>query len=84
MLQFWVSSLQSLNMGPIFHEKIPNYGFDFQNFLGSHLVYEMGTLFLEISLNMGTYFLKNYPLNMGMGFELPRPIQIRVPPSPEK
>ena len=32
MRQFWVGFLQEIpNMGPIFHEKIPDYGSDFQN-----------------------------------------------------
>ena len=59
----------ALNMGPIFHEKIPNYGSDFQNFPGFAMIrcvsvakpYEMGTFLLKKSLNMGTIFEKNYP-----------------------
>ena len=59
---FWE---KSLNMGPIFHEKIPNYGSDFQNFPGFAENFEKiaknGSLFSEKSLNMGTFFEKNYP-----------------------
>ena len=68
-------------MGPIFHEKISNYGSDFQNFhwdptkFGVFFVaklQEMGT-FSEKSLNMGTYFFFKLPLNIGIqcGLELP-------------
>ena len=40
-----------LNMGPIFHEKIPKYGSDFQNFPEN--------LEKKKLLKMGTFFLKN-------------------------
>ena len=63
-------------MGPIFHEKIPNYGSSFQNF---EKIAKNGYLFSEKSLNMGTFFWEKLPLNMGMGPKLlaahPRPIQ---------
>ena len=70
-------------MGPIFHEKIPNYGSDFQNFPGfaikPHKIWcafvaksqEMGTFLRKKSLNMGACFLEKLPLNMSMGLELP-------------
>ena len=55
-------------MGPIFHEKIPNCGSDFQNFLGFATNPENfgknaknGYLFLKKSLNMGTFFGKITP-----------------------
>ena len=67
---FWK---KSLSMGPIFHSKIPKHGSDFQNFPGfAYWTLEnlenlecfcgkIGTFFSEKSLNMGTYFWKNYP-----------------------
>ena len=39
-------------MGPIFHENIPNYGSDFQNF-------ENFVCFVAKSQEMGTFFWKN-------------------------
>ena len=41
---------KSLNMGPIFQEKIPKCGSDFQNFPEN---------FEKKLLKMGTFFLKN-------------------------
>ena len=56
-------------MGPIFHEKIPKHGSDFQNFPGFAMrtpenfekIAKNGSLFSEKSLNMGTFLGKKYP-----------------------
>ena len=76
---------KSLDMGPIFHEKIRNYGsnlFEPRKILKR--IAKNGYRISEKSLNMGTFFLEKLPFNMGMGPELPavypRPIQIWVPP----
>ena len=63
---------KSLNMGPTFHAKIPNYGSDAQYFCGVRIFWKfrgflwqnrkkMVPLFWKNSLNMDTYFRKNYP-----------------------
>ena len=56
-------------MGPIFHEKIPNYGSNFQNFPGARYanpknfekIAKNGYLFSEKTLKMGTFFGKITP-----------------------
>ena len=62
-----VFSKKSVNMDPIFQEKIPNHVLIFKI---SHPRFT----------KMGTFFQKNQPLNMGMGLEqpaaYPQPIQI--------
>ena len=74
--QFWVFLQEINNNGSHFHEKIPNYGSDFQKFSGICIAnpekfWEFGVflwqnrtkwvLFSEKSLNMGTFFGENYP-----------------------
>ena len=62
----------SLSMGPIFHEKIPNYGSDVQNLqcvLWPNC--KKWVPFSDKFLNKGTYFCKKLPQNMGIGLELP-------------
>ena len=44
-------------MGPIFHEKIRNYGSDY----GNEKITKIGYFFSEKSLNMGTFVGENYP-----------------------
>ena len=63
-----VSCKISINMGPIFNKKILNCGSDVLNWeiLKIWCVFvaksqEMGTCFFFKSINMGTYFRKNYP-----------------------
>ena len=72
-------------MGPIFHEKIPSYGSVFLNFSRDRIVnprnFSKISVFLwqnhkkwtptfgKKSLDMGTYFLKKFFLDMGMGLE---------------
>ena len=77
---FWK---KSLNMGPIFHAKIPNYGFDFIGVFLWQNRKKWVPFFGKIP-NHGYLFLEKLPLSMGMGFELPvtdpRLIQSWKPP----
>ena len=69
-------------MGPIFHEKIPYYGFWFSKFC--RVLYgkfwKIAKNGYYFSVTNGYFFLEKLPLNMGMVHELsvahPRPIQI--------
>ena len=59
VLQKWADFCKkSLNMGPIFYEKIPFGVFLWQNWKKKYF-------FGEKSLNMGTYFGENYPWTYG-------------------
>ena len=80
--QFWVGFLQEIpKHGSHIHEKIPNSGSVFQGLPGFPILkircvfvaksQKMGTFFAEKSLNIGAYFWKILPLNMGMSLELP-------------
>ena len=76
---------KSLTMGLIFNSELQKILKIWCAFVAKSP--EMVTFFPEKSLNMGTYFWKKLPPNMGMGLKLPaalpRPIQICVLPLPD-
>ena len=88
---------KSLNMGPVFYQKILKHGSTFltePKFLGFRMAktpkiakfLKNGPFFQEKNLKNGYPFLPKSPLKMGRGFEAraahPCPTQIWVPPPP--
>ena len=65
--QFWVGFCKKFqNMGPIFHEKIPNYWSNLKIWcVFMAKTQEMGTILRKI-LKYGCLFLEKLPLNMDM------------------
>ena len=66
VLQFWVIFLQEI---PLNHEKICNYGSDFQNFLCKPWeMLQIRCVFAAKSQEMGTFFQKNPQICSGYLF----------------